>query len=600
MTFRSFNIGMTSLQATQLMLDTTGHNVANATTPGYSRQRVNTEANKPQPYGNVAVGTGVLVNDITSITDVFLEQQVRVATSTYGQLNQKNTGYENLEAYFNELTGNDISTTFSNFWDALDDLNDHVEDLSTRANAASVAQTFAESVQSTRQKIYDYRANQNHVIVETVGTVNEVCAQIASLNAAIMKMESSGATGVKANDLRDQREVLVKQLSGLMDVNVSEEKNGSLIVAQHGRMLVFENQTFELTTTRVERGGLMVDDIVFAADRAKVVMADGAVYGMVQMRDVVALSYQNDLDQFAGEVIWNFNRQFSQGVGLTGLSEMTADYRIIDPAVTLDKLQYEFTPQANTFQIKDGVFEVIVYDVNSGEAKHVPIDIDLTSSADDKRTILYSTEAVETAPGVWTYNQPENSLVRKMQDAFDSVAAGAFTVSLDKLNRVSIVANSESTQFAFGRDDTGVLAALGLNTFFSGNNAQTITVNQTMQDNPQLFAAADAFVDGNQINIRSLTHMRIETTMKNGTASFEDFYNGVVGRLGIESARTASLFSAQADIKVSVENQRESLSGVNMDEEMTKMSQYLTAYKASSQFISVVNQMFDSLLSIVR
>ena len=599
MSFSSLNIGMTALQTSQLALNTTGHNVANAATEGYSRQRVATEASRPQMRGYGALGTGVSVKTVEAISDEFLEQQVRTATSSYGELYAKNNGYSNLEAYFNELTGSDISTTFGDFWNALEDLNNHVEDLSTRANAASVAQTFCDTIQAVREKIFTYRAQQNNAITDAVNTVNELTTQIAAYNQAITAAECGGATGNKANDLRDQREVLVKKLSEMLDVSVNEEKNGSVVVALNGRMLVFEDQNFELTTRKEEEAGMLVDTIIFASDHQKATIESGTVNGMVEMRDEIALSFQNDLDQFAGEFLWNFNRAYSQGNGLEAYTQLTADYRIIDPMVTLDQLQYEFKPVDGTFQIKDGSFEITVYDTESGTEKHLSIDIDLTNSNPEKRTILYSTDAVEVSPGVWKYEQPENSLVRKIQDALDSVAEGTFKVSIDQMNRISIASNSAETRFAFGEDSSGVLAALGLNTFFTGHDAQTINVNENAMENPQFFAAAKSFTVGDQTNIMALNSLRLSLTMNNGTSSFESYYQSVVGRLGIESARVEALYEAQVDIKNSAENQRESLSGVNLDEEMTKMTQFNTALKAATQYISVLQEMYDSLLSMV-
>ena len=118
-------------------------------------------------------------------------------------------------------------------------------------------------------------------------------------------------------------------------------------------------------------------------------------------------------------------------------------------------------------------------------------------------------------------------------------------------------------------------------------------------DNPQFFSAATTFVPGDQTNIARLSALRLSLTMNNGTSSFESYYESVIGRLGIESARVTALYDAQVDIKTSVENQRESLSGVNLDEEMTKMTQYNTAFKAAAEFISVVQEMYDSLLAMV-
>ncbi len=598
--FNSLNIGMTALFAQKMALDTTGQNIANAATPGYARQRVDMQAIRPQVMTYGAIGTGVTVNTIEHLTDEFLEAQVRTAVADMGTLEVTQDGYENIEVYFNELTENDLSSAFDRFWDSMQDWNNNIEDISTRRNVASEAQTLCDSFQSTRDKIYEYRFQQNNAIKEVVNDINEITEQIAVLNASIMKIEAGGATNVIANDLRDQRTELIKELSSNTDATITYETNGSVTVAQKGRMLVYQDQQFDLTTEKVTSGDMLVDRVIFADDGEEVNIEAGKLYGMIVMRDEVSKGFIDDLDQLAGEFIWNMNRQHTQGVGLAAYSTMTAQNEIIDANTTLDDIQFNFTPVEGTYQIKDGSFEILVYDESSDTTQTVVIDIDLDNVEDDEKTILANTEPTQDGNGNWIVEQPENSLLRKIQDALDSVSPTTFNVELDFGNQIKITSNADDVQFSFGRDTSGVLAALGLNTFFTGYNAESISVQEEYIDHPEYLAGASEFTAGNQDNAQALLAMRAKTVMSNNTASFEDYYQGIIGRLGIEGARIDSLYETQQDILVRVENQREDLSGVNLDEEMTKMMQFQKSYEAAAKFVTTVNSMYDSLLSMVQ
>lgn len=598
--FRTLNIGMTALFAQKTALDTTGQNIANAATPGYARQRVNMEANRPQVYSYGAVGTGVDVRQIEHLTDEFLEAQVRTAVSDKGMLDVYQSGYSNIEVYFNELSDNDISSAFNNFWKSMQDWNNNVEDGSTRNNVLANAATLCDTFQSTRDKLYQYRYQTNNAVVDSVNSVNTMINEIADLNASIMKIEAAGATGVIANDLRDQRTQLAKELSKIMDVSVNEEKNGALVVAQKGRMLVYQDKAFELTTEKVQNNGMLIDKVVFAADHEEVRIESGKLYGQTQMRDEICLSFEEQVDQLAGEFIWEYNRIHSQGVGLTAYDSVTATNAVIDPTVTLDQLAYNFTPVDGTFEIKDGSFELKVFDSESGQATTVNIDINLTNVENDQKTILAETEPIEVSPGVWRVVQPETSLLGEIQKQLDSVAPNTFKVELDYSNQLKITSNADGVKIGFGRDTSGVLAALGINTVFNGYNAETMSVNKIISDNPEYLAGASEFVEGNQDNVKKLLDLRSAHVMANDTSTFEDFYESIIGSLGIEASRVNSLQRTQTDIVVRVENQREDLSGVNLDEEMTKMMQFQKSYQAAAKFITTADSMLDTLMNMVQ
>jgi flagellar hook-associated protein 1 FlgK len=588
MGFKTLNIGATALLTQKYALDITGQNIANASTPGYSRQRVSTTAANPTVKSFGALGNGVEIASIKRIADEFLEKQVRLAYSTDQRLGTLQDGYENMEVFFNELSENDISTAMDNFWNSVSDFSNNVEDVSTRRSVIESAQTMADTFQAMNEKIRDYRTRQNEAIVDTVSDVNSMLDQVANLNKQIVVMESGGTTGVVANDLRDQRTQLLKELSGIMDVSVTEQSNGAVTVTQKSRILIYQNTTHHLSTKRVLSDDLLVDMPVFEGDNEEVIIGDGVLRAQIDIRDNVMKGYKEDIDQLSASFMWEFNRIHSQGVGLKGFSSLSGNNSVLDPSETLDNLAYDFTPEPGTFEIKNGNFEIVLHDETSDEESRLNIEIDLDGNGANPDTILYDPLNPNAS----------NALVNKMQAAFDSVGTGLFTVSLDLANRIQITSNTSSYTFAFGRDTSGVTAALGLNTFFDGNNSGTITVNDALRNDPQLMAGGSMFESGNNEGALALLQLRDAKVLDNDSTTLDDYYEGIVGRLGIEAAQVDRLQETQSDILTRMENQREDLSGVNLDEELTKMIMYQRAFQSAARFISTADTIYETLINM--
>lgn len=589
MAFSMLSIGKTALITQRYGLDITGNNIANASTPGYARQRVNLNPNDPTRFTFGAVGTGVGIKSIRHITDEFLETQVRNAKSTNDRLETLQDAYANVEVFFNELTDNDISSAMDEFWNSVSDLVNNVEDNSTRRTVIEEGKTVADSFRNMEEKLRLYRARQNDAIVDTVGDINLMLNEVADLNVQIVRLEAGGASTVVANDLRDQRTETLKNLSGYMNIRVDEDPTGFVTVTQRDRMLVFQDQAFELTTIRETSDDITIDTPVFAADEEELELGDGILDAMVDIRDEVILGYKQDIDQLAASFMWEMNRVHSQGVGLEGWDDLTGATAITDTDVPLDELTFDFTPVAGTYEVVNGNFEIVVYNTESGETSKRDIEIDLDDDSDDTDTILYD-------PGVAT--QPENSLVHKLQDALDQMAPGTFTVELTLANKLRIYSDNDQFQFAFGRDTSGVVATLGLNTMFTGTDGRDIAVNETLENAPGMLAGARSFTEGDQDGALALLALRETAVLDSDTTTFDDFYQGIVGRLGIEGARVDSLLETQEDILTRMENQREELSGVNMDEELTKMIQFQRSYQSAARFISTADTLYETVINM--
>jgi flagellar hook-associated protein 1 FlgK len=589
MSFKTLNIGTTGLMTAQLALDTIGHNVSNTATPGYTRQRVLTAAGVPDVKSFGVVGGGVEVASIKRISDEFLEGQIREATGSYEYLGAQMNTYENIEGIFNELTANDLSTTMDEFWNSLSDVNNYVEDISTRRSAIEKANVLAESFNNLEDRLFDIRQTLNNNVVDLVSQVNSLTSEIANLNRTIVRQEQGGQSGVVANDARDQRTVRLKELSAIMDVKVVEEANGQVIVSHEGRLMVFENKSYNLATEVENSDDLLIDKVVFERDGEDLDLTSGQLGAFVDLRDNVVMSYKEDLDELAANFLWEFNRIHSQGQGLEAFSTITSENSVIDPTQTLDNLTYEFVPQTDTFNIQNGNMEIKVRNEITGEISNLNIEIDLdgTGEAD---TILY--DSTNPIPA------DNNALVNKIYHALNDEFPGQFNVSIDTANHISIDSNTEDYTFGFGRDTSGVLSALGLNTFFSGYDAGSIAVEQDIVDNPEFMACSSNFEKGDNSNSVELLQLRDTAILNSDTATSDDFYQGIIGRLGIEMSQKQSMMETQEDILLSVENEREAISGVNLDEEMALMIQFQRSFQSAAKFISTADSLYETLINM--
>ncbi|MBN1257465.1 MAG: flagellar hook-associated protein FlgK [Planctomycetes bacterium] len=691
MSFKTLNIGATALMTSQLALNTVGHNVSNAATPGYTRQRVMTHAALPDVKTFGVLGSGVVVGKVSRVADEFLETQVREATTLFKYFETQINHYENIEGIFNELTENDLSSAFDDFWSGVSDVTNYVEDISTRRTLIFQAEVLADSFRNIDTKLYEMRRNINNKILDTVNQVNTLTTEIARLNQDVVRAEQGGIGNKIANDSRDQRTENLRQLSEIMNVTVTEEDNGQVIVSLNGRLLVFENQSYDITTEKVEMNDMLIERVVFASDLEEIAPTTGSLTALMEMRDTILVSYADDVDRLAAQFIWDFNRLHSQGQGLVGYSEVSSTVGVIDPLKTLDELDFAFNPLSNTYNPKNGNLELIVRNEISGEVTTMNIEIDLDNTGEPD-TILYHNNNVDQyntlsnvnltgleydantdtngelyfnvydspLPGIdilveiysdaaqtnlvaqgtvlpvgstsgtvtitevagsgingeidinYTADDAtivrtdlfENSFYSKLTSALDGfeelygIDPSTFTVSIDNSNKLSLTSNSENYTLGFGRDTSGVLATLGMNIFFSGYDAGTIGVADDIKDNPDFFAGATTFESGDNTNAQSLLQLRNEKIYNNDTATADDYYQGIIGRLGIEFSQKRSLQETQEDILLSVTNQREDLSGVNLDEELTLMIQFQRSYQAAARFISTADALYEALMNM--
>jgi flagellar hook-associated protein 1 FlgK len=292
-TFYGFEIGKSGLAASQHALNVTGNNIANADTKGYTRQRLNVSSIaavmslQRLASTEVAVGGGVRINSVEQVRDAFLDRQFREENSKTQYLETLTTGLDDLETMFDELSDTtSIRTTLSEFFASFQDLVNNSTDYEVRAQVRSKAIELTSSFNYYYAKLLDQQSVYDEQVYATVAKVNEIADSIGDLNEAIIAYE---ITGQSANDLRDQRNLLLDELSGLVDLTYSQDSVNGLTIEIDGRVLVNKGTVNHLATEQTGANPLNgVNDlnvVVWESDGAAVTVNGGSMKGLLQLRD---------------------------------------------------------------------------------------------------------------------------------------------------------------------------------------------------------------------------------------------------------------------------------------------------------------------------
>jgi flagellar hook-associated protein 1 FlgK len=317
-TFFGFEIARRALLAQQTALEVTGHNVANANTDGYTRQRAVLGTTEPfpapsynRPFTTGQLGTGVQVDVIRRIRDAFIDNQFRSENHTLGQWEAKESALQQIEVILNEPSGVSLSSVFNEFWNSWQELSKNPESQVVRVNVREQGVTLANAINHSYEQLDQLRRDIDDNIEIKVDEINNIARQISGLNAQIIKVE---VTGDQANDLRDKRDMLLDQLSKIINFTSTETPRGVIVYIQ-GRPLVVETDTVELATvSNPLNDGLL--DVVWSNDLASVEIQDGELYGLLNSRDTKTTYYMSQLDLLTSTLITEINNLHSAGFGL--------------------------------------------------------------------------------------------------------------------------------------------------------------------------------------------------------------------------------------------------------------------------------------------
>ena len=319
--FGILNTGRTALLTQQKAIDVTGHNIANVNTDGYSRQRVNMETNEPYSSQPGQTGTGVRAAEIQRIYDRFLGAQINNENQNLGNWETQKGVLERVEIIFDESSGYGLNQAMSEFWNAWQDLANNPSDYAGRAALLAKSETITATFNNIYSNLEQIQTDIDTSIMGTVKEINSIAERIAGLNQKIALTEVGGQN---ANDYRDSRDLLLKELSLKINIDSFENSDGKVTVLVAGGRPLVENISSWNLSTQPDVDSDFQDIAWTDSDGHLVDITDsisgGKLKGWLEARDVTIPDYLSKLDNLAEGIITEVNDLHKAGLGLNDVS----------------------------------------------------------------------------------------------------------------------------------------------------------------------------------------------------------------------------------------------------------------------------------------
>jgi flagellar hook-associated protein 1 len=563
--FGTLQLASNSLQATQVGLQVVGQNIANDNTPGYSREVVNYVPAPDQQIGTLNLGMGVQVQGVVQVVDKFLEQRLRNSNSDVANSTQQSQSYQDLEGIVGALGQNGLESAMNSFFSSIGNILNQPESVSTRNLAVLQGQTLAQDVNSMATRVMQARSDLNNQVVDMTSNINQLVSQVAQLNTQIVAAEGGNSATNQAVGLRDQRQQDLTNLSNMIGINVQEQADGSDNVFVGGEYLVFEGTARQVQTTYTNDAGLNAASITIVGPNSALDTQTGQYAGLITARDTIMGGFLNQLNGFAGTLANEFNKVYSSGQGLNGYTSVTGTYPVTSSTAPLDATGLAFTPVNGSFQVQ-------VNNTQTGQTTSTNIQVDL-NGLDKNETSL-------------------SSIVSQLN------AINGLSASITPSGNLTIQTTSPDTQFSFANDTSGALAALGINTFFTGSTASDLGVNQALVNDPSKFAASTGGIGNDTSNAVTLANFINQPLSSQNGNTLDEINAQIVGDVTQGSAVAQSVATGNSTFQQTLIGQESAVSGVSIDEEATEMMTLQTTYQASAKLISTINNLLDTLMKL--
>ena len=564
-----------SLEVFQTGIEVAGQNVANANTPGYVREELNIDSGRDYRVGRIVKGTGSNLTGIRLAVDTYLEQRVHAANSDLANSQTRSNAYLALEGVVKELGSSDVSTRVNELLGALNNFASEPTLGGLRELVLTQGRELADAIGGLSDQVTRVRNAYDTRLEATVTEANELIDNIHELNVSIVKLEGGGTYHSDAGSLRSERLAALDRLSEIVTINVDEFPDGRIDVRAGDDYLVQYGGTKHYETIPLsarydvadrpehERGYKFVQ---IAENGSQNLPEGGELSGLISARDDVLGGFLADLDDYAAAFIQEFNRVHAGGSGTAAFTEVTADFGATDTTAVLND------PAAGLdFVPRHGSFDIVVQDATTGVGVTTTIAVDLDGIGGNDTTLDDLTAAVDVVAGI--------------------------NASLDADGRLSIVSDA-GREFRFDGDSSGVLATLGINTFFSGKDAASIAVNDVLVRDPQKLASGRGGGPGDARNAVALIELMDRPVDSAGGQTLDAAYETLVFGVAQNSRAERNDAEGFAGFHDSLQSQREQYSGVSIDEETVKIMQYQHSYQAAARVLSTVDELMQILINL--
>lgn len=645
------SIGKTALNAAQVGISTTGHNIANASTTGYSRQVIVQSAASSQNFGYGYVGQGTEVSSVTRVYNELLARQAINSQSVSAGLETYAANMTSIDNMLSDASAG-LNPTLNDFFASVKALSSNPNDPSTRQTMLSNAQSLVNRFHSTNSRLDEIREGINTQLASSVGLVNTYAKQLSNLNDTIDKAIS--ATGNQPNDLLDQRDQLVTELSKLIKTTVVPQGQGGYnVFIGNGLPLVVGTTNYMLTTASSPTDPSRLEVAYHSNNKTSILSTDslpgGTIGGLLQFRSESLDAVQNKIGQIAVSIAGTFNAQHMQGTDKNG-----------NPGGNLFSIAAP-TVNSNSNNTGTAVISSQVVDASAVTSSDYRLQYDgtnykITRLADQSvqtfATLPQTVDGLSFTQASGTINANDDFVIRPTLSAGNTLA-----LAFSDVNKLAVGGPVLGSSANAGNTGSANLSALNVNssyatsplaspltftyssgvpgTFSMAPSAQPVTVTNGGTSTTYPPGAPITYTSGATISVGSLSFVlsgvpangdeftvapssstgpsdnrnglllaSLETkgnvqalgsTTKNSyNAAFAQMVSGV----GNKTRELKVTSAAEAKVLEQATTAMQSESGVNLDEEAANLLRYQQAYQAAGKMMQIASQLFDVLLNI--
>ena len=583
------DISRWALNTSSLQLNTVSHNVANANTVGYSRQSVVTGTMFAEKTSSGYYGLGVTAQTVIQHVDKLILKRV---TDKQSELSYQDTFMSQLlrlQSLSNEAGDASLGTLTTAFFNAWQNVSNNPESSAVREDLLETAQTLTSRLQDLNNDLRLMRNDLDSYLKQAVTDVNDIARKIASLNKQIVSGEFSGHT---ANDLRDERINLLNELSTKMDIQWFEDDYGAITVTIGNGKTIVHNDYPRPTDTDP-----LVWDYVAGTNEKKISwqgtvvtiesqeVTGGTIGAWLKVRDVEIPQSVEFFNTFTKTLIGAVNIVHSNGAGLEKFSTVGGSYTTTDPSLRFDDPGQDL---AFADMVQNGQVSFWVY--QNGMQHQYTVEVYAHDSMQTVTERMNRVMHAATWPTIDTSQAPQAYWSKTENNSYHFYMAST---------------PNSGIEFAFAGDSSGLLAALGVNTFFTGDSVTNIGIHNDIKNDVSCIAAGRILATGEHAkgdnsNALILANLKDTQLMGNGRQTLNESVIQWAAQLGTKIASSQDKYSFAYTTLAQLEAQRDNISAVNTDEELILLIQFQRAYQAAAKMVNVADTLLEEIINLKR
>ncbi len=613
-TFTGIEMGKKSLIAHQAAINVTGHNVSNAETEGYSRQKVTFQFFDPLYIPGLTrentpgqIGQGVQVEKIMRARDMLLEDRILAEKNGFEYWKSMSGWIYQVELVHNEPSDNSIMSVLDKFWSSWQELANNPEEMGAREAVREYGWALARHLNHNFQALKAVRDNIEKTIQARVEEINSLARQIAKLNARILRSESAGDN---PNDLWDRRDLLIEKLAGYANIRIGRNDRDEFLVFIGGKHLV-QGSHFEQLALLKNPNNEGYSDIHWEIDGSRLDLHSGELKALLDARDKELKNQIDSVDTFAMNLMDMVNSVHREGFGLnlrTGLNFFMEKPAAVNAVGDYDFNRDGFTDGTALFRITGST--TLKPDDVIGLNGTITLNNGITVSYGESDTLSEVLTRVNNANAdVKMYVNADGHLVVKSDNP--SLHITHIEDSGDFLVGYGGVLRSSGPGGAFDSGETGMAVRVSADytVMPSLHPSSWIALDEHIANEVESIAASTGIdTDGDGIpdlsngagsgeNALKIAGVRFQKAMIGGSETIDEFYQSLISGTGLRGATAESENNNRSLVVENLENLRKSISGVNIDEELVNLVKFQHGYAAAARFISKVDEMLDLLIN---